>query len=308
MNNNLRESFSTVVTEVGLEDSNLVCIVSDISHFRMQGLASQRPNQYFNLGVCENSILNVAAGLSSLGKIPVVHTFASFLIDRSFEQIKVSFGYQSLGLNLVVIGSGIEYPYHGVTHHSYGDSVFIKTIENSQVFNPGSFNEFDTLFRQNYNNGKINLFRATTQPHHQIIDPTLVETGKVIKIVEGKDLTIIVTGGDLDLALDSVTALSEIGISAEVLYIHTLKPIDKENILDSIAKTGRFISIERQSQYGGLFSEISSLVTEAGLPKAKGKPLDLKDKYSRSYGSYQDQSSRLGFTPQKIVELAQTLI
>lgn len=161
-NNNVRETWAETVTRVGLEDPRMVCIVSDISHFRMQGLAKERPNQYFNLGVCENTIVNIGAGLAMVGKIPVLHTFASFLVDRSFEQLKLAFGYQSLGGNIVVIGSGIEYAFHGVTHHSYVDAALVKSIEGSKVFNPGSSWEFDKLFRENYDSGSLNLFRATT--------------------------------------------------------------------------------------------------------------------------------------------------
>ena len=225
-------------------------------------------------------------------------------MDRSFEQIKVSFGYQKLGLNLVVIGSGVEYPYHGVTHHSYGDGIFIKTIENSSVFNPGSYIEFEKLFRDNYANGNINIFRATTQPHHQEIDRESINSGKVIRIAQGEELTIIVTGGDLDLAVDSAKALNMQGISVEILYVHTLKPLDTHTILESINRTKRFISIERQSSFGGLFSDISSAAVAAGLDNIKGRSIDLGVEYSRNYGTYFDHSERLGFTKENLSKLA----
>ena len=150
MNNNVRETFTDTIHEVGTFDKKLCVIVSDISHFRLQKFAKENPDRYYNLGVCENSIVNLAAGISYAGFIPVIHTFASFMIDRSYEQLKLSFGYHKLGVNIVTIGSGVEYSYHGVTHHSYIDGLLVKSIEGSSVFNPGSTHEFNKLFKSSY--------------------------------------------------------------------------------------------------------------------------------------------------------------
>lgn len=306
-NNNVRETFANTIIEVGMTDPRLVCVVSDISHFRLLPLAEARPQQYFNLGVCENSIVNLAAGLAATGKIPVLHTFASFLIDRSFEQLKVSFGYHNLPVNIVVIGSGNEYAFHGVTHHSYADSCFVKTIEGSEVYNPGSTFEFDQLFREVYANGRINLFRATTQPHNfEKIDQYPVASGQPILIREGKEATIFCTGGDLKLALEFSEQNPQSDL--EIIYIHTLKPINPRLIIDSVNKTKKFIVIEHQSQYGGLYGDILGLLASFRIRNFVCDTLSLGQRYCRNYGTFQDQNSSLGFSVDNLQKIFNNLL
>ncbi len=307
MNNNVRESFTDTIYSVGKKDKKLCVIVSDISHFRLQKFAKENPNRYYNLGVCENSILNVAAGLSHVGFTPVVHTFASFLVDKSFEQIKLSFGYNKLGLNLVVIGSGIEYSFHGVTHHSYIDSLLVKSVENSCVFNPGSFFEFDELFKRAYNNKKINLFRATTKSHDidlkKEFNISKIIPGKGYLIKTGKDLTIISTGHNLKVAVESLDLFKRNGVNAEVIYLPTIKPLDEKLIMKSIFKTKKFIVMEHQSKYGGLFSDISSLIMKKNSKLSiKGNSISFDNNFIHEYGSFEQHNTRLGFSKRGLLK------
>lgn len=303
INNNVRESFADSIYDVGKKDKKLCVIVSDISHYRLQKFANENPNRYYNLGVCENSILNVASGLAHAGFIPLVHTFASFLIDKSYEQLKLSFGYNKLPINLVVIGSGIEYSYHGVTHHSYVDSLLVKSIENSCVYNPGNFFEFDKIFKQTYNNGKINLYRATTKPHNISYNefPALKYVGKnkAIVVKEGKDLTIIVTGYHLSVAVNSIKKFKKNNIDIEILYLPTLKPLDQKSIFLSLEKTKKFIIMEHQSQYGGLFSDICSLlINDKKYSRIIGKNISFGDRFIHEYGTFDQHNHRLNFSVQ----------
>jgi transketolase len=303
INNNVRESFADTIYDVGKKDKKLCVIVSDISHYRLQKFANENPSRYYNLGVCENSILNVAAGIAHAGFIPVVHTFASFLIDKSYEQLKLSFGYNKLPVNLVVIGSGIEYSYHGVTHHSYVDSVLVKSIENSCVYNPGSFFEFDKIFKQTYNNGKINLYRATTKPHNISYNdfPKLkyIAKNNAIVIKKGKDLTIIVTGYHLNVAVNSIEKFKKNNVDIEILYVPTLKPLDHKSIFLSLKKTKKFIIMEHQSQYGGLFSDICSLLlSNKDYSGIIGKNISFGDRFIHEYGTFDQHNHRLNFSVQ----------
>ena len=125
----------------------------------MQPFAKRYPKRYFNIGICEPAMVNVAAGLSKMGLIPIVHTITPFLIERSFEQIKLDFGYQKLPVNLVSVGGSFDYSKLGCSHHSYSDLAIINQFENSQFFYPGSAVEFDVLFNQTYRKNKINYFR-----------------------------------------------------------------------------------------------------------------------------------------------------
>jgi transketolase len=309
MNNKVRETFTETIYEVGKKDKNLCVLVSDISHFRLQKFAKENPGRYYNLGVCENSIVNVAAGLAHMGYIPVVHTYASFLIDKSFEQIKLTFGYNKLPVNLIAIGSGIEYSFHGVTHHSYIDSLLVKSVENSAVFNPGSTYEFDQLFKKAYNNNKINLFRATSKSHEIDLKNFDIKPGKGIKYCEGNDLTIICTGYHLKTAVESIEFLKKNNISAEVIYLPTIKPLDKDMILESVQKTSKFIVMEHQSEYGGLYSDIASVILKNKSKKIiQGKSLSLGNNFIHEYGTFEEHNKRLNFSNKGILSFYKEMI
>jgi transketolase len=309
MNNNVRETFTDSIYKVGKKDKKLCVMVSDISHFRLQKFAEENPGRYYNLGVCENSIVNMAAGIAYTGFIPVIHTFASFMIDRSYEQLKLSFGYHKLGGNIVTIGSGVEYSFHGVTHHSYIDGLLVKSIENSNVYNPGSTYEFDQLFSSEYNNGKLNLFRATTKSHEIDLSNHKIVSGKGILFKEGVDFTIITTGYHLKTALDSIELFERNNINVEILYLPTIKPLDNELIFQSVNKTSRFVVMEHQSNYGGLFSDISSLLMDAKSQKSiRGKSLSLGDSFIHEYGSFEEHNQRLNFSNEGLLSIYQNLL
>jgi len=304
MNNNVRETFAASVEKVGLVDDRLIVIVSDISHYRLQGFAQQAPGRYMNLGVCENSIINFAAGMAHLGYIPVVHTFASFLIDRSYEQIKLSFGYHELPVNLVAIGSGIEYSYHGVTHHSYIDGALIKSVDGSMVFNAGSTFEFDQLFSKAYSNGRINLHRATTQPHNVDLRSKEIIPGKAIKIKNGSDLVIFCTGHTLDTAMKSVPHFADKGVDLEIIYIHTLKPLDFDAVSRSLIKCKLAIVMEHQSRVGGLFSDVSMCAVEQlANERICVSSISLGETFIHEYGTFAQHNKRLGFSTENLIAI-----
>ena len=309
MNNNVRETFTDSIYEVGKKDKKLCVMVSDISHFRLQKFAKENPGRYHNLGVCENSIVNMAAGIAYTGFIPVIHTFASFMIDRSYEQLKLSFGYHRLGGNIVTIGSGVEYSFHGVTHHSYIDGLLVKSIENSNVYNPGSTFEFDQLFQKEYNNGRLNLFRATTKSHDIDLSDYKIESGKGILFKKGADLTIIATGYHLKTAKDSIKLFEKNNINVEIIYLPTIKPLDNEMLTKSINKTSRFIVMEHQSEYGGLFSDISALVLNTKNEKnIQGRSLSLGDTFVHEYGSFEEHNQRLSFSSEGLLSIYQSTL
>ena len=302
MNNNVRETFTDTIHEVGTFDKKLCVIVSDISHFRLQKFAKENPDRYYNLGVCENSIVNLAAGISYAGFIPVIHTFASFMIDRSYEQLKLSFGYHKLGVNIVTIGSGVEYSYHGVTHHSYIDGLLVKSIEGSSVFNPGSTHEFNKLFKSSYNNGCINLFRATTKPHEIDLSNFSILPGKGITYKKGSDLSIFCTGYHLRTAIESIKEFEKNNINVEIIYLPTIKPLDKNLIKKSVSKTGKYIVMEHQSEYGGLASDISNyIISKKELKGVIGKSISLGKNFIHEYGTFDQHNSRLGFTTDNLL-------
>lgn len=305
MSKKLRQEFADTMLEVGSQDERLVVLLGDISHFALQPFAKACPKRYYNIGICEPATVNMAAGLSKVGLIPVVHTIAPFIVERSLEQIKLDFGYQELGVNLVSVGSAFDYGALGCTHHCYGDFAILKTIENMEIIYPASCKEFNILFKQTYDNGNPTYFRVPGASHGFNFADGEIEFGKAMIVKEGEDVTIVALGPQLKTAMDSVDELQKNGIDAEVIYIHSIKPLDTETIRSSVSKTKRCIVIEEHSVYGGVYDDVLRCCN--GLGDIKYSFINLGDNFIHNYGSYDQHCKRLGFTSenliQKVVEL-----
>ncbi len=290
----IREQFADTMLEVGQEDPKLVVLVGDISHFILQPFAKACPGRYYNVGICEQTMVSMAAGLAKVGYYPVVHTIAPFIVERSFEQIKLDFCYQQLGGNLVTVGSVFDYSNLGCTHHCYGDFALIKTLPGAQITYPSSPVEFDTLFRQVYRNGALTLFRLPAHQHGEDFSAKDVQFGKGIKVIEGSNLTIVATGPQLQNALAARDALGDMKWDAEILYIHTIRPLDTGLIRASVSKTKHVLVIEEHTQSGGLGDDV--LRATRDISNVQYASLSIPDTFVTGYGLYEDHCEKLGLT------------
>jgi transketolase len=294
----LRQEFADTMLEVGQKDARLVVMVGDISHGILQSLAIQCPQRYYNIGICEPTIIGMAAGVSKSGLIPVVHTIAPFIIERAYEQIKLDFGYQKLGVNLVSVGSAFDYSQLGCSHHCYADISLMSHFREAQIFFPASPVEFNTLFKKSYASGKINYFRLTEYPHGVEFAADDIEVGRAIQVRTGDRLTIAVIGSMLKTALQAADVLSGQNCSADVLYFPTIKPFDRQAIRDSVCKTKRVLVIEEASSHDGVFNQI--LRATKDLPSVAYAQLAIDD-FIHGYGSYGDLCDQLGFSVKGIL-------
>lgn len=296
---NIRKEFADTMVEVGKNDPRLIVFVGDISHFILQPFAKACPERYYNIGICEPSMVNMAAGLAKLGFIPTVHTLAPFLIERSFEQIKLDFGYQKLPINLISFGVGFDSGSLGVTHHCYDDFALMKNVEGMNIFYPASCKEFNILFKQMWNKGS-NYFRIPGNKHKTELEDEKIIAGKGIKVKEGSDITIIVTGPQLKTVMDSVPFLDKEGISPEVIYLHTIRPFDAEMVNKSLSKTKKALVIEEHSMHGGVLEDV--LWNSRKIENIKYTAINIGDKYVRKYGNYQQHCQILGFSIENIIK------
>jgi transketolase len=306
MSKTIRQEFADTMLEVGQKDDNLVVLIADISYFILQPFAKAYPERFYNVGICEPTVINMAAGLAKLGFFPVVHTFTPFLIERSFEQIKLNFGYQKLGVNLISIGSVFDYSTHGCTHHCYDDFALLKNVQGMQIMYPASCKEFNLLFKQTYNNGLPNYIRIAKHQHDIMFDDAEIQFGKGIRIKEGSDLTIIAVGSQLKTAINAVELLKQNGISVEIIYIHTIKPFDEGIVKESLSKTKHCLTIEEHSMYGGVFEEV--LRCTRNLGGVKYESINTGDKFIHEYGTYEQHCKRLGFSEEVILEKSRQLL
>ncbi len=296
----MRQQFADTMLTVGIEDPNLIVLVGDISHFILQPFAKACPGRFYNIGICEPTILSMAAGMSKIGFHPVVHTIAPFLIERGFEQIKLDFSYQQLSGNIVTVGSAFDYANLGCTHHCYGDFALLKTLPGVQIVYPGSAGEFDALFRQTYHNNVLTVFRLPGTQHGHDLNVQEIRFGKACKIREGSNLTLIPTGPHLKTALDSVDALVRSGWDPEIIYLHTIRPMDSQCLLESIGKTKRVCVIEEHMRSGGLGDDVLRLAN--GRTDIDLLSLSIPDKFMTRYGRYEDHCNEIGLTAENLVD------
>ena len=301
----LRKTFANTMLKIAEIDDSLVVIVGDISHGIFKPFRDKFPNRYYNIGISEPRMVNVAAGLSAKGLSPVVHTIAPFLIERSYEQIKLDFAYQELGVNLVSVGGAFDYSKLGCSHHCYTDYSLMAQFKNANIFFPGSNSEFELLFKSTYNNKQINYFRLTEFPHGIDFKPSDISVGKGIKVKEGSDLTIVTTGSALKRATEAEKILSALGHSIEIIYCHSLKPFDTKLIQGSIEKTQKVITFEEISSQDGLFNLVNASIS--GRLTYSIKQLAINE-FVRQYGTFNELCEASGLSTENLVNSSLELL
>lgn len=295
----IREVFAELVFKIGKKDKNLIVMVGDISHGILKKFRDSFPDRYYNIGICEPSMVNLAAGLSKVGLNPVIHTIAPFLIERSYEQIKLDFGYQKLPVNIVSVGGAFDYSKLGCSHHCYVDVSLLSHFKDANIVLPASEQEFKKIFSKIYKEKKINYFRLPEHKHDVEIDLKKIVFGKIVKIYDGKDVSLVASGTMLKQAKIAAEFCKKNGIDVELLYVHTLKPFDKKTILKSVKKTKKIITVEDLSAHDGLYS--LCLKTIYSINDVKTKQLAIKD-FIHSYGSFDDLCKKSGIDVKNIIK------
>lgn len=300
----MRMRFASLMQEAAVLDESLVVIVSDISHGLLRPFAEKFPTRYFNLGICEPSIVNLASGLNHVGLNPVVHTIAPFLIERSFEQIKLDFGYQKKSVNLVSVGGAFDYSKLGCSHHSYSDVALISQIPDSKIFLPANEVEFERLFLQSFMKPGIKYYRLSESIHALELSASAM-AGSALKVQDGNDVTVVSTGARLESATSSAQELTSLGIGVDLIHVHTLEPFDHEEIRRSVTKTQRLVTVEELGNKGGLYSRcIESLMD---LPTAQTKQLAIFG-FQHGYGSYSDRCREARVDAQAVTEAVLSIV
>ncbi|MFB0566238.1 MAG: transketolase family protein [Candidatus Aminicenantaceae bacterium] len=297
----MRNQFVKTVEEVMEQDERLVVFLGDIGVYAFRNIFQKYPDRIFNIGVLEQAVTSLAAGISKEHLKPVIYTITPFAIERCLEQIKVDFCYQRLGGNIVSVGSAFDYAALGCTHHSYSDIALIRSLPGTQVIYPSSEAEFDILFKHTYGNNNFTYFRLPAHKHDGDFNPKKIQLGKGIKVQEGNKLTIVVTGPQLK----NVVKASQ-SYSVDVIYIHTIKPLDTELIRESAQKTGKVLVIEEHNARGGLGDEVAFSVES--LPGIIQSRVGIEDQFLTDYGTYEEHCAALGLSAEGIEVKIRSLI
>jgi transketolase len=219
----MRKQFRDTVMELAGQDDKVVVILGDISHFLFMPFQEKFPARFFNMGICENTLISVSAGLGSQGFHPFVHTITPFITERCLEQIKLDLCYNQFGANIVSTGASFDYAWDGATHHAYAELAILRMLPGMEVTQPGNKKELDVLMRSQYNNGKPTYFRLSDNGHTLDV-PVKFGKANVLKDV-GAKLTVMTAGPILGNVMEACQDLP-----VNLVYFNTIKPIDKEVI------------------------------------------------------------------------------
>ncbi len=278
-----RESYGNAIKELAAENPDVVVLDADLAAATKTGIFKKAyPERFFDCGIAEANMMGVAAGLASCGKIPFASSFAMFAAGRAYEIVRNSIGYPGLNVKIGATHAGISVGEDGATHQCNEDIALMRTIPGMTVINPSDDIEARAAVKAAAEmDGPVYLrFGRLAAPVFNDNEDYKFEIGKGVELREGNDITIIATGLMVYEALKAADMLKEEGISAGVVNIHTIKPIDKELICKVAENTGILMTVEEHSVIGGLGSAVAEAVTECyPVPVIK---IGVNDEYGHS--------------------------
>jgi len=302
-----RSGFGEALLELGRQNPNVVALCADLTgSMKMDAFAGEFPGRFIQVGIAEANMMGIAAGLTIGGKIPFTGTFANFSTGRVYDQIRQSIAYSNKNVKICASHAGVTLGEDGATHQILEDLGLMKMLPNMTVINPCDFNQTKaaTLAIADHLGPVYLRFGRPKWPNFTAPgQPFLI--GKAVMVKEGPDVSIFATGHMVWNALQACKILEERGIHAELINIHTIKPLDEEAILTSVAKTGCVVSAEEHMRNGGLGDSIAQLL-------ARKHPLPMEmvavnDRFGES-GKPEDLLKEFGLDVPDIVAAAEKVI
>ena len=260
-----RDSYGNALVELGKEKENLVVLDADLAAATKTGVFKKAfPERHIDCGIAEANMTGIAAGMSTCGKVPFISTFAMFAAGRSFEQVRNSIGYPHLNVKIGATHAGISVGEDGASHQCNEDIALMRAIPGMVVINPSDDIEAKAAVKAAYeHDGPVYLrFGRLAVPVINDREDYKFELGKGVVLREGKDLTIVATGLCVAETLLAAEQLAADGVDAEVINIHTIKPLDEELVVASASKTGKVVTVEEHSIIGGLGAAVSETLSE----------------------------------------------
>ena len=302
-----RSGFGDGLTELGLKNKNIVALCADLTgSLKMNEFKNNHPERFFQVGIAEANMMGIAAGLTIGGKIPFTGTFANFSTGRVYDQIRQSIAYSGKNVKICASHAGITLGEDGATHQILEDIGMMKMLPGMTVINTCDYNQTKAATLAiadhvgpvylRFGRPKVPVF---TNPNQKF------EIGKGIKLIEGNDITIVATGHLVWESIEAAKILNQSGISAEVINIHTIKPLDEKIILESVSKTKCIVSAEEHNYLGGLGESISRVLSK-NMPLPQ-EFVATKDTFGES-GTPAELMKKYGLNSDSIVEKVKKVI
>ena len=302
-----RSGFGAGLTELGQKNENVVALCADlIGSLKMDDFKKNHPDRFFQVGIAEANMIGLAAGMTIGGKIPFTGTFANFSTGRVYDQIRQSVAYSEKNVKICASHAGLTLGEDGATHQILEDIGLMKMLPGMTVINTCDYNQTKaaTLAIADHEGPVYLRFGRPVVPNF-IPEDMPFEIGKAVVLSEGTDVTIVATGHLVWEALQAAEELEKEGISAEVINIHTIKPLDEETILQSVAKTGCIVTAEEHNYLGGLGESVSGVLA-LNNPTPQ-EFVAVNDVFGES-GTPEALMEKYGLNAQAIIEKAKKVI
>ena len=260
-----RDSYGNALVELGQEHEDLIVLDADLAAATKTGTFRKAfPERHWDIGIAEANMAGIAAGLSTCGKVPFISSFAMFAAGRAYEQVRNSIGYPKLNVKIGATHAGISVGEDGASHQCLEDLALMREIPGMVVINPSDDVEAKAAVKAAYEHvgpvylrfGRLAVPVINDRPDYKF------EIGKGVVLKEGKDVTIFATGLEVNETLEAEKLLVADGIDAEIINIHTIKPLDRELVVASAKKTGKVVTVEEHSVIGGLGSAVAEVLCE----------------------------------------------
>lgn len=303
-----REGMGEEIVLLGEENRNVVVIDADLgSSCKTDAFKKALPDQYYNLGIAEQNCAGVAAGMATCGKIPIVVTYAAFGSMRMCEMVRQEICYPKLNVKLICSHGGLTPDGDGASHQTVEDLAIMRSIPNMTVIVPADYVAAKKLVRKAVEmNGPVYMrFTRNAVPILYEEEDNDFEIGKAKMLADGNDVSIISIGDTVRLALEAKDILASKGISAEVLDMHTIKPLDEEAVKASIQKTGKIITIEDHSVINGLGSAVADIIAQEG--KGILRKIGVQDTFGET-APYDRLMEKHGITTEALVQCAEVIM
>ncbi len=303
----LRKAYVSKLLELMKDNDKIVVLDADLAAAGgTKPIYDNFPERAFNVGIAESNMTGIAAGMSAYGYVPFIHSFAPFVSRRVFDQIAVALSYSKQNVKILGFDPGVTTTVNGGTHMCFEDVAMMRALPNITILDIVDGVQISKALPSIVDTyGNMYIRMARKQEKCLFDDSYQFVLGKADHIAEGSDITIVASGASIFEAVEATKALSEAGISVDLLSIHTIKPLDDEAILASVSKTNCVLTVENHSIHGGLYGAVCELLSRVKPTKCDG--IAVYDCISQ-VGNLADLQKDYNLTPQDIVAKAKALV
>ncbi|MEW6008947.1 MAG: transketolase C-terminal domain-containing protein [Candidatus Omnitrophota bacterium] len=299
----MRSAFIGALEKQAKKNPKIYLLVADLGFLIFDKFKKDFPSRFINLGIAEANMIGVAAGFALCGKTPFVYTIAPFVTARAFEQIRIDICYQNLNVKIVGVGGGFAYSSLGPTHHAIEDIATMRSLPNMTIVCPADSRETIKAVDALVNfKGPVYLRLVKGGEPSVYSNNYDFRLGKAVRLSGGDDVTIIATGSVVYSCQQALKILREAGIRVRLLNFHTIKPIDKDAILEAAKETRALVSVEEHNIIGGLGSAVAEVMAEESIEGVAFKRFGINDIFCKNIGSHGYLQKFYGLAPDCIAD------